>query len=154
MNVDQFYSEPEADEETSEEIYQFVRQLSDMRVRKGTIKRAVRERFPETRGTGFRQIERQLKRAREERLKEAGKTVHEFRAESVAFYDAVAGDPKASHKDRIAARKAADDLVGAKKPKRIEVATVELTEQELEAEERRLGIHEGNGRPVDSGRFR
>lgn len=80
-------------------------------------KSELRRTFTQEWGVHWRTVDRFVSRAREEIIKRLGRTKEEFRAESLSFYERVASDPKASHSDKLYARKLVDDLLGTWAPK-------------------------------------
>ena len=85
-------------------------------LRDGEIKRVLAAQFhipPRT-------AERYITRGRRALLERLGRTKEEMRAGSLAFYEGVLSDTKATTRDKLLARKRIDDLLGLDEPKRLE----------------------------------
>jgi len=86
-------------------------------LRKGEIKSAMCKRF----GISASSAEKTyLPRARKELLKRLDRSRGEIKAESLAFYESVLSNTKATQRDKIIARKRIDQLLGLDEPRRLE----------------------------------
>lgn len=95
-------------------------------------------------GVHWKTVDRAMGRAREEIMQRLGRTKEQFRAESLAFYEAKTADPKASVADQVKARHRVDDLLGLDAPKKQEISGPKGSPIELEHK---------IGKPIDYGRM-
>lgn len=72
----------------------------------------------------WKTVDRIVGRARAELIKRLERSKEIFRSESLAFYEALCVDPKASVADKTRARQRIDDLLGLDAPKRSELSGV------------------------------
>jgi hypothetical protein len=86
------------------------RSMLQRRVPKGTIKRAVRQRFGAD--IDHATIERYLTRAREALLTDLTRGRQTHRADALGFYESVLADSKAAFRDKIKAQERIDKLLG------------------------------------------
>jgi transposase len=108
-----------------------VRRLLSQGKYDGEVKKTVAAHFK----ISARTVERYLRRARDEMVKEAGKDRGELRAEGYSFYREIRGNRKASDKDRLKAQERIDKLLGLEAPQKVQVSSAELDrliEEELE----------------------
>jgi hypothetical protein len=70
----------------------------------------------------WRTVDRIVARARKEIFDRLGRSKEQFRCESLAFYEAMTADPKASVAEKTKARQRIDDLLGLDAPKRSELS--------------------------------
>ena len=110
----------------------------------GQVKKELAARFD----CSPRTVERYLRRAREAMVAERAVGITEMRANAAEFYARMAADPTAPHAVRLKAMEATAKLYGLNAPARVEFAEPEMTEEQLQREERRLGLRVG---PIDSG---
>lgn len=85
-------------------------------LRKGETKRAMAKMF----GISNKQAERYIFRAREAMLERLGRSREEMRAGSLAYYESLLANPKATISEQIHARKRIDKLLGLDEPQRLE----------------------------------
>lgn len=97
----------------------------------GDIKRHLVQRFEITRATA----ERLITAAREEILRELAEQKDWWRAKSLATYAGIIRDPNASHRDRIRAQMAIDQLLGLREPTK--VAMTDVSGRDLPPDEAR-----------------
>jgi hypothetical protein len=89
---------------------ELVRRLLVRRVRLGQLKRAVRAEVGLD--LDHRTIQRYIDRARQELLASTGRSIHDHRAESLALYETILGDPESTRQERIQAQRSIDHLLG------------------------------------------
>jgi len=91
------------------------RQMLEAHYHRGDIKRHLMERFSITRATA----DRIIAAAREDILRELSEAKDWWRAKSLATYAAVIRSEDASHRDRIRAQIAIDQLLGLREPTKV-----------------------------------
>lgn len=84
----------------------------------GEIKRIVARRY----GINPRTVERDIAQARRNILERRNRGRNELQAESMAYYERVLRDKRASQRDKLYARKRIDELLALEEPRRHELS--------------------------------
>ena len=99
-------------------------QMAAVMLSQGRRKSEIKRAFAAQHGIKHRQVGRYIRLAHKELVAATDKSLDELVAESYGLYMRIIQDPDATARDKIAARKCADDLLGLPKAKKIALTTV------------------------------